>query len=91
MIFITYYFSHFLQDKIKLYWERQATQEEDVIVKRNSMKKKGGLPPTAFATFNLCIFGASKYNKTIVKDYIVKILSRYDIMTVQVRVVIVKK
>jgi len=69
--------------KIKLYWERQATQEEDVIVKRNSVKKKGGLQPTAFATFNLCIFGASKYNKTIVKDYIVKILTRYDIMTVQ--------
>lgn len=59
-------------------------EEQDVVQKRQKTKKSD-LDPTIFATFNLCIFGASKYNKTIVKDYIVKILTRYDVSTVQVQ------
>jgi len=38
---------------------------------------------TTFASFNIQVFGASKYSKTLVKDQIVTILRRYDISTIQ--------
>lgn len=40
-------------------------------------------PPTKFASFNIQVFGATKYGKTEVKDQIVTILNRYDIATIQ--------
>lgn len=39
--------------------------------------------PTKFASFNIQVFGASKYGKEEVKDQIVTILRRYDISTIQ--------
>ena len=41
--------------------------------------------PLMFASFNIQVFGVSKYGKTEVKDQIVEILRRYDISTIQVR------
>jgi hypothetical protein len=40
--------------------------------------------PTKFASFNIQVFGVTKYGKTIVKDQIVEILKRYDVSTIQV-------
>ncbi|CAG5084610.1 Oidioi.mRNA.OKI2018_I69.PAR.g10690.t1.cds [Oikopleura dioica] len=40
-------------------------------------------PPTKFASFNIQVFGTTKYGKTEVKDQIVQILNRYDIATTQ--------
>ena len=40
--------------------------------------------PLKFASFNIQVFGVSKYGKTIVKDQIIEILRRYDISTIQV-------
>ena len=37
------------------------------------------------ASFNIQVFGTTKYGKTEVKDQIVEILNRYDIATIQVR------
>jgi len=39
--------------------------------------------PTKFASFNIQVFGQTKYGKTIVKDQIVTILRRYDVSTIQ--------
>ena len=36
------------------------------------------------ASFNIQVFGTTKYGKTEVKDQIVQILNRYDIATIQV-------
>jgi len=73
-------------DEIRLYWERDVV---DLLHQKTKKRRLFGgreLEPTIFGTFNLCIFGASKYNKTLVKDYIIKILSRYDVCTVQASV-----
>ena len=40
--------------------------------------------PLLFGSFNIQVFGVSKYGKTEVKDQIVTILRRYDIVTIQV-------
>ena len=39
--------------------------------------------PTKFASFNIQVFGQTKYGKTTVKDQIVTILNRYDVSTIQ--------
>lgn len=39
--------------------------------------------PNLFGSFNIQVFGQTKYGKTIVKDKIVEILMRYDISTIQ--------
>jgi hypothetical protein len=36
-----------------------------------------------FSSFNIQVFGKTKYGKDIVKDHIVKILKRYDVSTIQ--------
>ena len=36
------------------------------------------------ASFNIEVFGRTKYGKTEVKDQIIEILTRYDIATIQV-------
>ena len=40
--------------------------------------------PNKFSSFNIQVFGQTKYGKTIVKDQIIEILRRYDISTIQV-------
>jgi len=39
--------------------------------------------PTTFSSFNIQVFGQTKYAKTVVKDQIIEILRRYDISTIQ--------
>ena len=40
--------------------------------------------PNKFGSFNIQVFGQTKYKKDVVKDNIIKILQRYDISTIQV-------
>jgi len=39
--------------------------------------------PNKFGSFNIQVFGQTKYKKDVVKDNIIKILQRYDISTIQ--------
>ena len=68
-------------DKIKFYTSRYA----DFCADNGELSEHLNPSPVLFGSFNIQVFGVSKYGKTEVKDQIVTILRRYDIVTIQVK------
>ena len=72
---------NFFLDKVKFYDGRQTSwcAGNDVLAEYLDPE------PVFFSSFNIQVFGTTKYGKTEVKDQIIEILERYDISTIQVK------
>ena len=74
-----------ISDKIKFYTSRY----EEFCAGNSQLANHLNPAPVLFGSFNIQVFGTTKYGKTEVKNQIVEILRRYDISTIQVRLLVI--